>query len=261
MVLRGFLLVVVSVLFFVGLLVGGALLTVSYSLSYSNIEKELVPVITEFIGQEIDLDGFANGDYLDLQKDCAKGVEAFLETDSPTNIPCDVVEQGSDAVVNYAFTNFIHDVYYKEYNCEFWDCMGQDDLPFFLVSQHAQNYWKSKFYLVLLTSLVMFILIFLLVEKKSNSLVLAGILLIASSLPLLGINYILSLFESSPLTFLTTFFTSAYSVFWIFFIMGFLVLAVGITSKLTHVGEKLYDLFSRDKKDLKVKAKVEKGKK
>ena len=71
------------------------------------------------------------------------------------SIPCDIVAQGSEAIVDYGVNSLIEQVYYEDYDCEFWDCIGKTSSPLFLISEKAKNYWNSKFYLALMASVVL----------------------------------------------------------------------------------------------------------
>jgi len=238
--LRGIGLVIVCVLFFVGILAMNSMLTVANSLEYENVQGELKEVIRQVLDEDENIDNFINKDFSKLERHCLNNTEfVFNYEDSKKEsvIPCEIIDEGSEAVIEYQINSFAEEIYYKEYNCEFWDCLdSSEEGMFVVVSEKAHDYWKGKFYLALLISLVLFVLIFLLVEKKSNSFILAGALLIASSLPFIKLENILSVFSGSFLQFLTVFVSQSYYVFLKILIFGIIVLAVGIVWKFFKIG-------------------------
>lgn len=217
MITRSFALVVVCVLFFVGVLSTSILLTISSSLEYEHIKSELSSILAE-TGKNV----------LNTAEDYNKTLNELIE------------EQ-----------------YYKEYNCEFWSCIENADEggPFVLMSKYAHDYWTSKFYLALLISIVLFILIILFVENKSNSFILAGILILISAFPLLALGKLSTFSADSILQILTTFVSQANSVFVKIIIFGFVILILGIVFKAFHVGVWISDKINgiRDKTGVKKK--------
>src|SRR3989344_3299524 len=124
---RGGLLFILSILLLFSFFAANSFLTVSTSLKYENVQKELGPAVQE-LSEEL------NGENSTL----------FNET---------------------AVKECLQDSYYKEYDCDFWDCFAKEQTPFFLVSQKARDYWKERFYYSLLASLVLLALIFFLAQN------------------------------------------------------------------------------------------------
>jgi len=152
-------------------------------------------------------------------------------------------------------TNFSKEVdtllnenYDKKYDCSFFECL-QKEGPLYLTSKHAQDYWKSKFYLFLGITILLFLLIILLVEKKSNALILAGILVILSALPLLLLEKILSGFVGDFLEFLNFLFTSAYWTAIKVIAFGVIAILLGIIWKIFNIGLWLEGKFSNGNKN------------
>jgi len=234
---RGIGLVIACVLFLVGILAMNSMLTVANSLEYENVQGELKEVIRQVLDEQEHIDHFINKDFSEIERHCLNNTEfVFNYEDSEKEfvIPCDIVSEGSEAVIEYQINSFAEEIYYKEYDCEFWDCLdSSEDGMFVVVSEKAHDYWKNKFYLALLISLILFVLIFLLVEQKSNSFILSGALLITSSLPFIKLENVLSVFSGSFLQFLTVFVSQSYFVFLKIFIF---VLAVGIVWKFFKIG-------------------------
>ncbi len=250
--IRGVLLVIVSVLLFILLLVGNVLLTLSLSLDYGNVQTELASSVGDAIVGEINLEEMMEESYPSMKSYCQNNSEFVFRDDNSDYtfvIPCDIVAQGSEAIIDYNVNNFVEKVYYEDYDCEFWDCIERTGSPLFLVSEKAKNYWNSKFYLALIASFVLIILTFLLVEKKSNLFVITGSLLIISSLPFMKLDWALSIIpDKSFLELLAIFFTKAYTVFLIGLISGSVILGVGILLKLFGVGFTISNIFSRFQK-------------
>lgn len=291
--IRGVLLVIVSILLFLLFLAGNTFLTLSLSLDYDNVKPELVStmgafvedgmsfIIEEAVGEKVEsieagLSDEINKNLEIMEEYCQNNSDyVFSYGENTLVIPCSVVSQGSEAIIEEGITNIVDDFYYAEYNCGFWDCFEKTGSPFFLISEKAKDYWNSKFYLVLIASFVLIVLIFFLVEKKSNLFVVAGSLLIISALPFMKLNsFVGSLLNpflsasgipsdmsSSFLNIFSIFFTKAYNVFLISVISGIVILSIGILLKLFGVGFTISNLFSRfQKKDVKKDKKFSKDK-
>ena len=246
-IIRGGLLVVVSVLLLLSFLVGNVFLTLSLSLDYDNVKSELVPIVKELVEDEMDLGQVIEEHYPFMEEYCENNTEyVFNEQGYTMVIPCDVVLQGHDAVVIYSIDALVEEIYYKDYDCSFWDCLKETEQPFFLVSQKAHDYWLGKFYILLVFSIILIALIFFLVEQKTNLSILVGILLAISALPFMKLNWILSFIsEESFLQFFTVFFAKSYVVFLISFILGLIIIALGVVLKFFVVGFKISDFFSK----------------
>src|SRR3989344_2624957 len=198
---RGSSLFILSILLLLSFFAAGSFLIVSTSLKYENVQKELGPVIQEL----------------------SKGLN----------------DENRALFNETAVRELLQDSYYKNYDCDFWNCLATEQTPLFLVSQKAKDYWKEKFYYSLLISLALVGLIFFLVQNKLNWPVIVGSILILSSIPLLKIKGLISLFipgEISVLsTFLNIFFSKALMVFWIFFILGLLLIGLGFGLKFSNL--------------------------
>src|SRR3989344_3772275 len=197
---RGSSLFILSILLLLSFFAAGSFLIVSTSLKYENVQKELGPVIQEL----------------------SKGLN----------------DENRALFNETAVRELLQDSYYKNYDCDFWDCFASEQSPFFLVSQKARDYWKEKFYYSLLISLFLIALIFFLAQNKLNWPILVGSILILSAIPLLKIKGLISLFipgEISALsTFLNIFFSKAMMVFWISFILGLVLIGIGLGLKFSN---------------------------
>lgn len=262
--IRGGLFVIVSVLFFISLLTLNSISVISLSLDYDNVKQELVPVVKETITDAINLTSVIENQRYPLMQSFCKNSSpeleyVFSEQDYTFAVPCSVISQGTEAIINYATDNFVYNIYYKEYDCKFWDCFKSSTLPLFLISQHSKDYWQGKFYSSLLVVLVLLALMFLLIEKKTNLLLVAGSLVILSSLLFAKlesfskwlINTFInlpSIYSFSPddfFRFFTLIFIQSSKIFWIMLIIGALLLILGILLKFFAIGFKINAFFSK----------------
>lgn len=262
-----------------------SLLVVSLSLDYDNIKTELVPVVKDTLKENINVSSIIEFEkYPLMQQYCENlsetGEYVFNIEGYTFVVQCSSLSNGAEAVVDSAIDNFVYEQYYKEYDCKFMDCFKEEKIPIFLVSEHSQNYFYGKFYYLLLSSLVLLALMFLLIEKKTNLPLIAGPLIILSSLLFAKLEslllWIIEKLASSPINvgdsfkFLNLIFVQSSKVFLIMLIIGIVVLAFGIILKFFAIGFKINEFFLKfskkegkkesEKLD-KIKSKVQKGKK
>jgi hypothetical protein len=260
--IRGGLLVIVSVLFFISLLVSNSLLVATFSLDYDNIKQDLIPVVEDALSSNSNItSAIENIRYPIMQAYCRNAADdmqyVFDEANYTFSVPCSVLSNGSDAVLDYAISNFIHEQYYAEYGCSYWQCFKEGEVPFFLVSQYSHDYWQSKFYLSIAASLALLALMLLLIEKKTNLPFVAGALVIISSLIFAKLefvaNWIAGLMVKSPspasmgnfFKFFTLIFIQSYNVFLIMLIIGIALLALGVILKFFAIGFRVEEFFSK----------------
>ena len=272
--IRGGLFVIVSVLFFISLLVMNSIMVVSFSLEYDNIKSELVPVVKETLQDNINItQAIEQDEYPKIQNFCRNIAPDFNYTFTVENytftVPCSVVANGSQAVIDYSIDSFVYESYYKEYDCSFWDCFDGKTLPLFVVSQHSKDYWQKQFYFSLFAALVLAGLMFLFIEKKTNLPLVAGSLVILSSLLFAKLEsvlkWIINFFLTTPLNindffkFLALIFVQSTRVFMIMLIIGIVLLAAGIIMKFFTIGFKINEFFSKfGAKDKSVKTETAK---
>lgn len=253
--IRGGLFYIVCVLLVVSLILAGVFITISKSLSYENLKTELTKISLEK-SSEFDI----NSAFPEMQAKCLNnsggGVSFSENSGFNINIPCTVVSQGSEAVLSYAVDSIIGDMYYKEYDCGFFNCFKQGEPPIFLISQHSHDYFKSKFYLMLLTSLVLIILLFFLVENKPNFPITTGIVLIISSLPFMKLDFFSKFFiDASYLYFLSIVLSNTRFIFLIYLISGIALVGVGIGLHFYLFGESIAEKIEKWKSKKKEKEK------
>jgi len=159
------------------------------------------------------------------------------QEDYVISIPCQEILNGtSDTIVNLQIDKFIQANYYKKYECSFWQCFKKEKTPFFIISETSKNYFKNKFYSVLIISLALIALIFFLVEFKRNTLIITGSLLIISGLPFAKSNIFTNLITNENITsILSMIFTQGYKISLITLVLGILMIEAGIALKIFSI--------------------------
>ena len=258
--IRGVLLVFVCSMLFLLLFAGNILLTLSLSLRYENVKPELASFLGDVLNEQLNIDERLNQLFPTIELYCQTNQEyTFSYGGNSFTIPCDVATKGSSTAVEYGVNVFVDKYYYAEYNCGFWNCLGEGEVPMFLISEKAQVYWQGKFYFALLLSAVLAVLVFLLVEKKTNFFFLVGGLTIVSSLPFLKLDKIASLLPDSSgdmgnyfSKIILIFFNQAQSVSIKFLIVGGVLVIAGIILKIFNIGFAISNLFSKIKSNKEI---------
>ena len=259
-IIRGGLLSIVCFLILVSFLAGGLFLILYLSLNYNVLEKEFVSINKEILGDRI------NQQIPLIQEACQNNTGyIFNETgfDKTIFFPCDKVSFNSDSIIEYGVKDFLRQVYYDEYPCGFWKCLAQggQGSPFVLISQKAQDYWKSKFYFVLIASLILIVLGFLLVENKFNFLIIIGGILTVSAFLLKKLMSFLSfLLPDSIEEFFFVIISQSSRIVRGFLIIGIVLLVLGVIIRLIGSGF-VKRHFSKKEVEEIVKEEVEKVKK
>ena len=261
-VIRRILLVLVAVLLFLSLLSLTLLWTLSLSLNYENVQRQSTLVAKDFL-KEVDITGVITQSYPLIQIYCKNNTDyVFNYQGYIFDIPCSVALQGEDAIIEEMVKDAIHSIYYTEYDCNFVDCFRKYPVPLFLISEKTYNFWTDKMYLFLIASIALFVLMFLLVEKKINTFILSGILLIVSALPFIKLDSILSLLSDKLIfNLLWVFFSQSFYVSIRMIIFGAGFLALGILLDIFKIGFSISNLISKIKGEKKEKASKNSAKK
>lgn len=249
--IRGVLLVFVSVLLFLSFVVTTLFWTLSISLNYENLQKEATTTIRDTIQEKFNIAGELESQSSLIGTYCQTNTEyVFSYGDEVTiSIPCSVALQGTSAIVDEMIKDIVHNIYYKEYDCNFIDCFKKSELPLFLISEKANNYIKSKLYLLLAISFALLVLMFLLIEKKTNMPILAGSLLAVSSLLFFKIDKLFFFIsDETAMKILGIFFSKAYSVSLKLLIVAGVLILLGIVLKVFKIGFFISNVFSRFRK-------------
>jgi len=236
--IRGGALVIVSVLLLVVFLAGNVLWTLDKSLDYETMKPELTSVVKEVLEEQVNISEVVEGEFAEMESYCENNSEYVFSDEESGKVfesPCEVVAQGSDAVVDYAIEDFIEEVY-----------TGQTENSTFDFAKLKESI-NSYLYYVFIVAIVLFVLVFFLTEVKSNAFIIAGSLLSVSALPLVKIEMFFSFIPFGFAEFAVIFFSKASTVFAISFITGLVVLAVGIVMKFFGIGFKLFDFMNKFK--------------
>jgi len=245
--IRGGFVFFLGVLLFVSFLAMNTMATFSSSLSYENVKNGIYPVVQgiaesslpEDITGNLNLTRIAQGENFKAANFCRvqNTTYNFSYEGFTVEIPCETVSLGIDSIINETISDVVYAVYYTEYDCKFWSCFSENQFPFFLISEKAKDYWKGKFYLALVASLVLVALIALLMENRINAPIILGILLALSAIPILKLSSLISAIAGQPISFVIgIFFSKAGTVFWIAFILGLLLIALGFAAKVMNLG-------------------------
>ncbi len=248
-IIRGLIVVFLSTLLFFSLLSLSSLFVLSSSLKYDNVKSGLYPLVKNLSGNgqglfprnaagELNTTQAPQNASDILKKYCGDNTSySFSYNGYSFNVPCNNVNSSnSDAIINQTFDAIVHDFYYKNYNCKFWDCFSTVNPPLFLISEKAQIYWTGKFYLSLLISAILITLLLFSVKKKQNALIITGVLLIFSAIPLLKLEQIIYVIAGQFSSLITSFLGISKTAFIVSLILGILLIAIGISLKFLYPG-------------------------
>ena len=250
--LKGGAFVFTCVLLFISLLTLNSFLTMKISLGHDNVQEEFSPVVIDLANEvpdaierfsKFDVSGFdvaavIDNNFGNMESHCANYSDyVFIFEEQTIVIPCSYLAEGKGAVVNKTAGDFVEGIYYDDYDCNFWNCISKEKLPFFLVSQKARDYWGGKFYFSLIASLILVGLLFFLTENKANWPIFTGGLIVFSAISFSKINEIMfNIFSSGSLKFFSLFlnilFSRSGTVFWIFSVIGFLIAGLGVSWRI-----------------------------
>ncbi|MBI3623330.1 hypothetical protein HY212_04615 [Candidatus Pacearchaeota archaeon] len=253
-IIRGGLLVIICVLFFVGLLVGNLLFSVYGSLEHSRVKENLGSAIKSFAESEANSSQLISEDDINEIKSHCQSHSSYVINSSfsdlgiNVDISCENASKGNEAVVNELVSETVDQLYYKKYNCSPSQCLEDKKTALYFVSEDFRKYLSSKVYLTFIVLLVFFALMLLLAKHKSNAFIIAGAILIAVSLPFMKLESVAaSLIGGNFSAFSKVFLSDAYKIFIINLILGILLLIAGIVIKITGIGIKISEHFSKKK--------------
>ena len=253
--IRGSLLVFISTLLLISFLLLGIFATLNSSLKYEIVKPQISSFIKEFVKNEVNKTIIDEQEKI-LQTYCKTNPD-YVFNDETTNytfvVPCEAIAKGTDEIINIESDILIDRYYLKKYECEFLKCFKDSKNSLVIISQHAKSFWQKQFYIFLIVSFLLAVLIFLLVEKKNNFPILIGALLIAGFFPLLALSGISKFVVSSlalgiPFdlsSIALVFFSKSNSVFLTGLIIGAILIGIGIFFKLIIIGLKIEHWFER----------------
>ncbi len=260
--IRGALSVFVSILLFIIFLVGSAFLTLNLSLQYDNVYEHLAPLIQNTLEEEIgvNIPAEIEKELSSMKIQCEDYPEGYVfsEGEYTITLSCDTLTQGTDAIIASGVNSLIKEAYYKEYTCDFWKCFGEEEIPLFLISAYAKDYWRAKFYWTLTTAIVLMAILFFLYKKKQNFLIVPGILLMAAAVPFLRLGFLMNISgDNMILELLGIFFSKARVAFRISFFTGIGLFVAGLIFKLFLIGFRFSKIFHRgESKNFKEKKEI-----
>lgn len=246
---RGGLVFIVTSILLTSLLLGSVFLTLSLSLKYNNFQDEIVSSLTETSSFNINITEEVEADFEEFEDRCQNDTEIDLSQEGyEIKIPCEVVDQGPEAVIEEG----ISDIVENSINEAYPENSGIGEfVKDFLFSDDASNSWKKFYYISLLISIILIVLMFFLIENKFNLPLSIGPLLIVSALPLIILNFSLPYLENSLLSPITVLFSEAYTVFLIYIIAGVILVVLGIGFKVLKLGYNVSKKLSKKPETIK----------
>lgn len=268
---------ILGILLFFSFLAMNSFFILQSSLKYENVKAGLYPLVVSQPGSEIG-EGLVpeeilgNSNLTKATEDALRIAKSYCRNKNNTNysfkyqgyslnISCDMVSNAtsSQEIINKTFDDAVYGIYYKEYDCNFWNCFSKTGLPFFLVSEKAREYWKQKFYFSLIASLILIALMLLFIEQKINTPIIVGTLLTISAFPLLKLKDLLYFLAGDFSFLISLFLSTTRSVFLFSLILGIFLMAAGIGLRI-FMPETLKKKFSaKDVKEI-VKEEIAKEK-
>ena len=265
--IRGGLVFILGIFLLMSLIVGNIFLTLSLSSNPENLKEELASETGKLIDSTVEnvlgigIEEVINEVLPKLQSHCENNTEyVFSEQGYTISIPCEIVKKGKDAIIEEGINNIVDEIYEKEYECEsILECVSSPDIrnSLYLISEEAKQEWKSKFNFTLFISMLLISIMFFLVSQKIDLPIIVGFLILLSSLPILGINKIISLLDFPFIKIIPLLFSESGFVFSVVFIIGVAFMTLGILTKFFNFGyfflEKINNLrlkkFKKESKD------------
>lgn len=248
--IKGFFLVIVSVLLFLSIFSSVLSLTLTSSLNYKNLQRESKEIVKGLLEEEVNFSSTFDEAYPLIQSYCQNNSEYVLNSEGFTfTLSCTSALEGKTALIENGVDSLIKGIYYKEYTCEFIDCFKEGELPLFVFSMKSYTFFNNIFKISLLIVSLLLLSAFLLMEKKTNLFILAGILTIISSLLFFKITDLINLLPEKTISqVIGLFFSSSFSISIKILIIGIILLITGIVLKIFKVGFSISDVISKFKR-------------
>jgi hypothetical protein len=259
-VIRNILLVLATVLLFLSFFSSILFLILSTSLTYDNVQNQSVSIIHNVLENSFNITSVVAKNYPFMQMYCQNHDSYIFSAENYTfNIPCSVSLKGQEAIIEEGIKEVIHQVYYKDYGCRFFDCFKKTEVPVFLISETSKNSFSNLFLISLGVSLLLSALAFFLIEKKTSLPILAGSVLIIAALPLMKVGNLVNLLSDKIyFQFIKIFFSESRAISIIFLIIGGVLLIAGLIFKICKIGFSISEWFSKLKKKPNAKEEVQK---
>lgn len=246
--IRGAAITLFSIVLLLSLFLMNLSLIISWSLEHDTLQPSLKVSASDFLKDSVDVKNIFGGETQTLmQSYCFVNTEyIFTYAGYTLTIPCEVIKKGTDFIIDYGMNNLIDSIYYTKYSCEFWKCVKDSSVPLVLFSEKAMDYWRNKFILLAIISIVLFALIFLISPKRPVIFIITGILLILSSLPFKKLGWALNLIPKEFSGIFSVFFTKANTVFIIILIIGFVFIGIGLVFRLFGLSMRFANFLSKN---------------
>lgn len=244
--IRGGLFVLASVVFFLAVLSSAMFLIVSSSLDYKIVQNQTVNLLVNQLSNQINITHELDSRLLTIENYCQTGVEYLFGYQNYTfRVTCADINKGSSSIINNTIRNFVQDIYYGNYSCNYWDCFNKY-APTFLISEKSRNYWQNWFYYSMVALLISAAALFLLIKKKRNLPFVAGGTIVTAALIILALGNLLGSIANGMISqIVNIFFSKSTFVFIRMIIIGGLLLIAGLVIELYRVEFKIYNLFSK----------------
>lgn len=194
-IIRGTAITFFSFILLISLFLMNATLSVSWSLEHDTLQASLKNSAGNILNDSMnDNNLFSEEAKANMNYACLSKSEYVFEYGIYNfTIPCEVIEDGTGSIIDYGINHLVDTIYYAEYKCEFWECVKESSVPLVLFSEKAMDYWRNKFILLAVISLVLFALTFLISKKRNVTVMITGILIVLSSLPFRRLDWVLNL--------------------------------------------------------------------
>lgn len=255
MVIRGILNALISTLLLLALIAAGISYELSSSITIDNVQNQASNAALGLLNSS-NIESQLNTGVNLVQQYCKLDPNYTLDYSLSyqglsVNITCNDTQNGISGLVNQTVRNFVNQIYYQQYNCNYWDCFNSTSssgVPLFLISEKSHNYWNEIFYLALAASAALSIILVFFMKKRERLPILLGFLIMLAALPLLAIQKILAFFPKVVSSIAAVFFSQANGVFWEMVILGAAIVIIGLIIELFKAGFKVYDMFSKGEK-------------
>ncbi len=213
--------------------------------------------------------------YASLNSYCANH-NYYSSNISRVNISCDSILLGKEATKDSVLSIFVDDIYYRDYKCDYWDCLSKTGSTFFLISEKSSDYWKSKFYYFSLACICLLVLIFFCLETKIDIFLFLGVSSLICSFPLSklesvlffvikpffsGLDYLNFIDASTILSAFSVFFSTSGQVFKFLFTLGIVLIVFWVILKIfLVVSGRNKKTFSKKEVEKIVKKEIQKSK-
>lgn len=231
--LKGLLLSFLSTVLVSFLILGNLSLVIYISTSNANFQDKITEDISNAVLKQHDVESQIQA-ALPAMKDYCKDHSEILFNSSGfnVNIPCSSVDEGAESVVKTGLEQIIGQE----------PADGKCDSPIncvlkyksMIFSEQAVKFWRTTFLVFGFLSLIMLGIMLLIVENKADFPITAGIMILFSSLPLLGIKFMLPYFENSILKPIATLFSAAFGVFTGALALGIALVILGFALKFIN---------------------------